>query len=44
MESDLMPAVRPTIAGMELKISIRDLTSANEEKDFLAQPVLIRSA
>ena len=36
MESDLMPA--------ELKISIRDLTSANEEKDFLAQPVLIRSA
>lgn len=37
MESDVMPAVRPKIPStpeMELKISIRDQLSANDEKDF----------
>lgn len=44
MEDDLMPAVRPTIPSLLLKISIRDLISASKEKHSLAQPVLIRSA
>lgn len=44
MEDDLMPAVRPTIPSQLLKISIRDLIGASEEKHSLAQPVLIRIA
>lgn len=35
MKDSLMPAVRPSLL---LKISIRDLISANEKKDSLAQP------
>lgn len=44
LEDDLMSIVRPTIPSQLLKISIRDLISASEEKLSLAQPVLIRSA